>query len=97
MTVLTDMRDRALSLLESSACSSRGDGSLVWSGLQSQRTDLGSLLDRHPYRVVGEDATEGGRIAGRHLMSVLFLTLTLFQHPVHFVFPRNSDWICLYV
>lgn len=32
----------------------------VWSGLQSQRTDLGSLLDRHPYRVVGEDATEGG-------------------------------------
>lgn len=69
----------------------------VWSGLESQRTDLGSLLDRHPYRVVGEDAIEGGRIAGRHLMSVLFLTLTLFQHPVHLVFPWNSDWICLYV
>lgn len=53
MTVLTDVYDRALSLPESSACSSRGDGGLVWSGLQSQRPDLGSLLDRHPYRVRG--------------------------------------------
>lgn len=32
----------------------------VWSLLQSQRTDLGSLLDRHPYRVVEKGASEGG-------------------------------------
>lgn len=56
VTVLTDVCDRALSLPESSACSSRGDGGLVF----SLRTDLGSLLDRHPYRVLGEGASERG-------------------------------------